>query len=173
MSDNRVLKRSTSGGTTSLTAYAFGLQERSYTGNGVANGQIAYYSLVGHLIGSTDGSSTTDELTDAQGSVLTSLSQSAILGEQVYGPYGNQRYIQGTLGTTRGYTGQFHDGVTGLDYYNARYYDPVVGVQSTDEADGMGTNREGVAQPGQRPGGPYPHPGYRVPCRQSLLVAEG
>ncbi|HEU5376297.1 MAG TPA: RHS repeat-associated core domain-containing protein, partial [Ktedonobacteraceae bacterium] len=128
VSGNRVLKRSTSGGTTSLTAYAFGLQELSYTGNGVATGQIAYYSLAGHLVGSTDGSSTTDELTDAQGSVLTSISQSAVLGEQVYGPYGNQRYVQGTLGTTRGYTGQFHDSVTGLDYYNARYYDPVVGV---------------------------------------------
>ncbi len=68
------------------------------------------------------------DLTDAQGSVLTSLSASAVLGEQTYGPYGNQRYNQGSMGIDKGYTGQFHDAVSGLDYYNARYYDPVVGA---------------------------------------------
>ena len=57
-----------------------------------------------------------------------SLSASAVTGEQVYGPYGNQRYVQGTLGTDKGYTGQFYDAVSGLDYYNARYYDPVIGA---------------------------------------------
>ncbi len=60
--------------------------------------------------------------------MLTSLSASAVLGEQTYGPYGNQRYTQGSLGTDKGYTGQFHDAATGLDYYNARYYDPVMGA---------------------------------------------
>jgi len=30
--------------------------------------------------------------------------------------------------TTKGFTGQYADAVTGLDYYNARYYDPVAGV---------------------------------------------
>jgi RHS repeat-associated protein len=127
-SGNRVLKRSTSGGTTMLTSYAFGLQELSYTGSGVFSSQIDYYSLAGHLIGWTNGSSTTYDLTDALGSVLMSLSSSAIQGEQVYGPYGNQRYTQGTMGTDKGYTGQFYDSVTGLYYYNARYYDPVAGV---------------------------------------------
>ncbi len=60
--------------------------------------------------------------------MLTSLSASAVTGEQVYGPYGNQRYTQGTLGTDKGYTGQFSDALSGLDYYNARYYDPVIGA---------------------------------------------
>ena len=50
----------------------------------------------------------------------------AVLGNQVYGPYGNQRYTQGSMGTAKGYTGQYAD-ATGLDYYNARYYDPIVG----------------------------------------------
>ncbi len=127
-SGNRVLKRTISGGTTSLTAYAYGLQELSYTGAGAFSSQTDYYALAGHLIGSTNGSTTTYDLTDAQGSVLTSLSASAVLGEQTYGPYGNQRYTQGTLGTDKGYTGQFHDAATGLDYYNARYYDPVMGA---------------------------------------------
>jgi RHS repeat-associated protein len=32
------------------------------------------------------------------------------------------------MGTNKGFTGQYNDTLTGLDYYNARYYDPVVGV---------------------------------------------
>lgn len=42
--------------------------------------QNDYYMLAGHLIGWTDGTSTTYDLTDAQGSVLTSFSKSAIQG---------------------------------------------------------------------------------------------
>ncbi len=95
-SGERVFKRSTSGGTTTLTAYVFGLQELTYTGAGAFSSQTDYYSIAGHLIGSTNGSATTYDLTDAQGSVLLSLSASAVTGEQV------------------------------LDYYNARYYDPVM-----------------------------------------------
>ena len=58
---------------------------------------------------------------DALDSVLTSLSGSEIQGEQLCGPYGNQRDLEGSLGTDKGYTGQFADSVTGLDYYNARW----------------------------------------------------
>ena len=66
-------------------------------------------------------------LAAALDSVLTSLGGSAIQGEQLSGPHGNQRYLEGSLGTDKGYTGQFVDAVTGLDYYNARWYDPVSG----------------------------------------------
>ncbi len=52
---------------------------------------------------------------------------STIQGEQIYSLHGNQRYIEGTLPTSIGYTGQFADAVSGLDYYNARWYDPVMG----------------------------------------------
>jgi RHS repeat-associated protein len=100
----------------------------TYTGTGTLSGQLDYYSLAGHLIGSTNGTTTSYDLTDAQGSILATFSASAIQGEQNYGPYGNQRYTQGTIGTDKGYTGQFQDTVSGLDYYNARYYDPVAGV---------------------------------------------
>ena len=127
-SGNRVLKRSISGSTTTLTGYAFGLQELTYTGTGTLSSQLDYYSLAGHLVGSTNGTTTNYDLTDAEGSILTTFSASAIQGEQNYGPYGNQRYTQGTIGTDKGYTGQFQDAISGLDYYNARYYDPVVGV---------------------------------------------
>jgi RHS repeat-associated protein len=47
---------------------------------------------------------------------------------QVFGPYGNARYFKGSINTLKGFTGQYADALTGLDYYNARYYDPVAGV---------------------------------------------
>jgi len=76
------------------------------------------------------------------GSVLSTFSNTtgsaAVLGNQVYGPYGTQRYSKGAIGTNKGFTGQYNDSVTGLDYYNARYYDPVVGVfLSADTAQGI------------------------------------
>src|SRR5579875_2333015 len=86
------------------------------------------------------------DLTDALGSVVLSLSAGAIQGEQLYGPYGNQRYLEGSLGTDKGYTGQFVDAVTGLDYYNARWYDPVSGrFLSPDTAQGNGQGKDPYA----------------------------
>ena len=51
-----------------------------------------------------------------------------ISGNQVFGPYGNFGYHQGSLNTTKGFTGQYNDSLTGLDYYQSRYYDQVAGV---------------------------------------------
>src|SRR5262249_43968771 len=128
-SGNRVLRRS---GTT-ITVYAFGLEEHVYSATGNNTGNTYYYSLGGRLIGAASGTSTLTTrffLTDALGSVMTSVNatagSTAVSGNQVYGPYGNQRYTQGSIDTTKGYTGQYAD-ITGLDYYNARYYDPAIG----------------------------------------------
>jgi YD repeat-containing protein len=119
-SGSRILKRSISGGSTTLAVYLFGLEEYDSTSTGTLTSQLHYYSIAGHLIGSFNGSTTTFYLTDALGSVLLAFSASAITGEQVYGPYGNSRYLAGSINTAKGYTGQIHDAVTGLDYYNAR-----------------------------------------------------
>jgi RHS repeat-associated protein len=45
----------------------------------------------------------------------------------LYGPYGNPRASSGALPTSIGFTGQQTDSVTGLDYFHARYYDPLTG----------------------------------------------
>jgi len=137
----RVLRRSTNGSTTSLTVYAFGQEEHSYTSTGSNQGNTYYYTLAGHLVGKSDGGSTTFYQTDLLGSVVADLSNTAgsaaIKGNEVYGPYGKQRYNQGTHGTPKGFTGQYNDALTGLDYYTTRYYDPVVGVfLSADSAQG-------------------------------------
>jgi RHS repeat-associated protein len=64
--------------------------------------------------------------TDDLGSVSEALSSSGtVTAQQLYGPYGNVRYSSGTMPTARGYTGQYTDAATGLDYYSARYYDPL------------------------------------------------
>ena len=47
-------------------------------------------------------------------------------GRQRYFPYGLVRYTWGSLPTTYNFTGQRLDG-TGLLYYGARYYDPLIG----------------------------------------------
>jgi len=44
---------------------------------------------------------------------------------QLYAPYGAVREQSGALPTSYGYTHQRSDAVSGLDYYNARYYDPL------------------------------------------------
>ncbi len=72
-----------------------------------------------------------------------------VQGNQVYGPYGKQRYKFGNLGMAKGFTGQYNDSLTGLDYYNARYYDPKVGVfLSADPVEGNGVGMDPYAYVG-------------------------
>lgn len=132
-SGNRVLLRSTTSSTT-ITTYPFGLEEHTYGNAGANKSNTYYYTLDNRLIGELTGTTTLSTqffLTDTLGSVLATFNatagSAAVLGNQIYGPYGNQRYNAGTMGTAKGYTGQYAD-PDGLDYYNARYYDPVVGV---------------------------------------------
>ena len=141
-SGERVLRRSTSGPssspTTTLTVYAFGQQEYTYSGTGASQGTLYYYYLGGRLIGSNDGTTITYYLTDAEGSVLSAFSNTAssaaVKGNQLYDPYGASRYYVPTINTTKGYTGQYNDALTGLDYYHARYYDPAVGLFLTPDS---------------------------------------
>src|SRR5262249_22620949 len=66
-SGERVLRRSTSSGNTSMTVYAFGLEEHLYSGGGVHQSDIYYYNLGGLLVGESTGSNTNMFLTDALG----------------------------------------------------------------------------------------------------------
>jgi len=163
-SGQRVLRRSTSAGNTTMTVYAFGLEEHRYSGTGVNQGNTYYYNLGGLLIGEFDGTNTNMFLTDALGSVLETISaapnSAAVQGNQVYGPYGTSRYQQGSMGTTKGFTGQYSDSLTGLDYYGARYYDPVVGrFLSADALAGL----DPYAYVGGNPE-TYSDPTGHIPC---------
>ncbi len=108
------------------------------------------------FIGEFDGTTTNMFLTDALGSVIETISavaNSAIVqGNQVYSPYGSSRYQQGSMGTAKGFTGQYNDSVSGLDYYGSRYYDPVVGrFLSADALEGNGGGMDPYAYVGGNP----------------------
>ncbi len=56
------------------------------------------------------------------------------------------------MGTTKGYTGQYNDSLTQLDYYGARYYDPLVGVfLSADSVQGNLAGMNPYAYVGENP----------------------
>ncbi len=144
---NRVLRRSanTSAGgnpatsASTITVYAFGLEEHTYSYSGSGSeltntGNTYYYMLAGRLISKLSGISTLSTsflLTDLLGSVVSSVSNTAgsaqVQWNQIYGPYGEKRSSAGTIDIAKGFTGQYSDDLTGLDYYVARYYDPVIG----------------------------------------------
>jgi RHS repeat-associated protein len=133
-SGQRVMQRTSVGGTVSYTVYAFGLEEHQYHASGTNTGNTSSYSVGGHLIGEQTGTSTkttTFLLTDLLGSVVASFSNTAgsaaVQGNRAYSPYGAPLYQQGSVGTSKGFTGQYADSTSGLDYDNARYYDPLVG----------------------------------------------
>jgi RHS repeat-associated protein len=154
-SGSRVLQRSTVAGTTTMTVSAFGTEEHQYNGAGVNQANTYSYSLDGHLIGESTGTTTNIFLTDGLGSVITAISATAgsasVQGNQAYGPYGNTRYQAGSMGTAKGFTGQYQD-ATGLDYYGARYYDPVVGrFLSADIVEGNAVGMDPYAYVGENP----------------------
>ncbi len=76
-SGTRILRRSTNGSATTITVYAFGLEDHLYTSSGTNQANTYYYSLADHLIGALDSSGTTFYLTDALGSLLTSFTNVA------------------------------------------------------------------------------------------------
>jgi RHS repeat-associated protein len=65
---------------------------------------------------------------DGLGSANVTLNSSGTAtASQLYAPYGGVRYTNGTMPTSYGFTGQRADVTSGLDYYGARYYDPLAG----------------------------------------------
>ena len=145
-SGNRVLQRATTGGATTITVYAFGLEEHLYDGSGNLQGNTYYYSLGGRLIGELTASGTSMLLTDALGSVLASFSNLAgsasVQANRTYGPYGTVQDKTGSFSTNKGFTGQYHDPATQLDYYGARYYDARIGLFLS--ADSVQGNLQGM-----------------------------
>ncbi len=176
-SGTRVLRRTTTGSGTTMRVYAFGLEQHTYTANGSHTSDLYYYSLAGKLLGNLDSSSTTTGfyLTDSLGSVLVSFSNTdhsaAIAANQVFGPYGNFRDVQGSFNTPKGFTGQDNDSLTHLDYYGSRYYDQIAGVfLSADVKQGNMQGMDPYAYVGGNPetrndpGGQMPCAGGGGPC---------
>lgn len=91
---------------------------------------VRYYTHAGATIAARTstpaGTSTTSWLLgDAQGSASIGIdTATATQTRDRYLPYGGNRANSWTLPTDRGWLGQTRDTATGLDYLNARYYDP-------------------------------------------------
>jgi RHS repeat-associated protein len=135
----RTLQRSTVGSTTTETVYASGLEEYTYDSSSNLLSSTHYYQLAGHLLGELTGSGTPSTnffLTTALGSVQAVISNPAgsatLRSTQLYAPYGSRLFQDQSMSayTTKGFTGQYNDPTSGLDYYVSRYYDPVAGVFS-------------------------------------------
>lgn len=113
-------------GATTLTKYlrAPGLPTAIRVGTG---GTLSYLA--------SDGLSSVSEALDSSGNVTA---------QQLYAPYGGARYSNGTLPTSKGFTGQRADSASsGPDYYGARYYDPVLGQFASADTVADGLNRYG------------------------------
>ncbi len=59
--------------------------------------------------------------------VATTSGAGAVIGTAAYYPFGEISASSGAFDTERGFTGQIADAGTGLNFYNARYQDPVLG----------------------------------------------
>lgn len=116
------------GASSTLTKY-FGAASLPTAERVGTNGPLAYLA--------TDGQGTVSETLDGSGAVTSA---------QLYTPYGNVRYSSGSSPTSLGYTGQRADSATGLDYYNARYYDPAAGQFASADSVDDGLNRYGYVR---------------------------
>ena len=69
---------------------------------------------------------------------------SIVTVQQLHAPYGGSRCTNGSMPTSQGFTGQRADSASsGLDYYGARYYDPVLGQFASADTAQDGLNRYG------------------------------
>ncbi|MGB8345406.1 MAG: RHS repeat-associated core domain-containing protein [Ktedonobacteraceae bacterium] len=143
---NRVLQSasSTVNGTTTVTdTITFdGYTESTITGGTTTT--LNYYSLGGQRLAVQQGTSPLIYLiSDLLGSVDVAVNAGGTISAvQLYWPYGAGEYGWGTMPTTYNYTGQRLDSVTGLLYYNARYYDPFSDRFTT--ADTVQSNANGM-----------------------------
>jgi RHS repeat-associated protein len=127
---NRVAQLITAGGTNTTKAFIGNFEQDATTGATTtkttyyyANGArvaMAVNGIVSYLV--SDGLGSANVTLDANGNVTANV---------LYAPYGSARYSSGTMPSDYGFTGQHSDSATGLDYYGARYYDPIAGQFSS------------------------------------------
>ena len=101
-----------------------------YTWDNATNtGHFTYYhQIAGQTVAYTtsNDSKTTWMFNDHITSTSVTRDDTGAMSTQRYTPWGEIR-TDGSLTTDHTYTGQIADQTTGLAFYNARYYDPVVG----------------------------------------------
>ena len=123
----RMAQPVTQGGTTSTTVYVGDVEEVATSGSTTTT--TTYYYANGKRIALGVNGQISYLASDALGSATVAFgSNGTATASQLFTPYGSVRYSSGTMPTSFGFTGQRADSVTGLDYYGARYFDPVAGL---------------------------------------------
>jgi RHS repeat-associated protein len=126
---NRAVQQSTSGSTTTTTVYVGALEEDATTSGTTT--KTTYYYANGIRFAMAVNGSFSYLASDGLGSANVTLANGTATASMLYAPYGSVRYSSGSMPTDRGFTGQVADPTSGLDYYGARYYDPVAGQFSS------------------------------------------
>jgi RHS repeat-associated protein len=122
----RVEQSLTQSGTATNTIYVGDLEDVSTTGGTTTT--TAYYYAAGKRIGLSVNGTVSYVASDGLGSDVVTLNGSgAATAAQLFTPYGGVRYSSGSMPTAYGFTNQRSDSASGLDYYGARYYDPLAG----------------------------------------------
>ena len=123
---NRVLTTSSVNGTATDTIYFDGITKTVIAGGTSTTTQ--FYSVGGQTIAVKVGSTLSYLVPDLLGSMVLALNASGTVSAvALYNPYGQKGYAWGTMPTDQSYTGQPLDSQSGLIYYNARWYDPLIG----------------------------------------------
>jgi len=131
---NRVEQQVTQNGTTTTTVYVGNMEQVATTGASTTTTTYYYAGSARIALAVTQNATTSFSYlaADGLGSANVALNASgSATASTLYAPYGGARYSSGTMPTDYGFTGQHSDAATGLDYYNARYYDPVAGQFTT------------------------------------------
>ncbi len=115
----------TQDGSNTLTVYVGNIEEVTTDGHTTTTSAF-YYANSMRLAMAINGH-VSYLANDALGSATAALRNGSVEASQLYAPYGTLRFQDGTMPTTFGFTGQRTDAVSGLDYYGARYYDPLAG----------------------------------------------
>jgi RHS repeat-associated protein len=123
----RVLRKDPNG---DVTLYIAGLIELRRVNTTATVTSTRYYNIGATNVASQTGSNLTWILGDVQGSVSTTITNTATpaVAQQYYSPYGNTRATSGTPPTDHTFLNQTTDKATNLNYLNNRYHDPTTGT---------------------------------------------
>jgi RHS repeat-associated protein len=114
-----------SGGTTTTTTSISNLEEIQVVGGTTT--KTVYFYFNGQRVAEDQNTNWSYPLDDGLTSTTVMVNWAGVVAAQLFAPYGQLRWSGGSMPTSFAFTGHRADSSTGLDYYNARYYDPQAG----------------------------------------------